>query len=197
MAGKDFLSGLMGSGIGGNFGVPSSFADFTGVQLGPDPAVDALKQLLSGMGNGDAKSTDRRQSDHNRGGDQSTGGKLVIKPRPTPPGYKPPLDRWHGIQMQPAAINSLQAAGRIGRLIAGHATSSYRTYQQQVPLWRRYQAGGYIAARPGSSYHQQGLAIDDPWIRTNHKAMHYLLSHGWENGANFGDPNHWTYRVDG
>jgi hypothetical protein len=39
--------------------------------------------------------------------------------------------------------------------------SSYRTYDQQVQLWNDYQAGrGALAARPGTSNHGLGLAVD-------------------------------------
>lgn len=39
--------------------------------------------------------------------------------------------------------------------------SSYRTYAQQQILWQRYQAGtGNLAARPGTSNHGFGLAVD-------------------------------------
>src|SRR5579884_2568425 len=38
---------------------------------------------------------------------------------------------------------------------------SYRTYTQQVYLWNLYVSGrGYLAARPGTSNHGWGLAVD-------------------------------------
>jgi len=41
--------------------------------------------------------------------------------------------------------------------------SSYRTYAQQVELWNLYQTGkGNLAARPGTSNHGWGLAVDVP-----------------------------------
>lgn len=124
-------------------------------------------------------------------------GKLIIKPRPVPRGYKPPLDRWKGVTLQPAVINSLQdMPGALGRKTARHAVSTYRSYAEQA---RIYNSGVRPAATPGSSYHQQGLAMDDPWLRTaaGHKALAWLLHHGWNSGASFGDPSHFTYRVTG
>src|SRR5262245_46020726 len=56
--------------------------------------------------------------------------------------------------------------------------SSYRTYAQQEEFWAIYQAGGNLAARPGTSNHGMGIAIDlaDEWMRS------------WvdEHGAEFG-----------
>lgn len=40
-------------------------------------------------------------------------------------------------------------------------TSAYRTYADQVNAWNNYQSGrGGIAARPGKSLHEQGMAFD-------------------------------------
>jgi hypothetical protein len=41
------------------------------------------------------------------------------------------------------------------------AISAYRTYEQQVELWRQYQAGtGPLAAPPGTSAHGVGRSVD-------------------------------------
>lgn len=46
-------------------------------------------------------------------------------------------------------------------LLPTGSRSSYRSYQQQVDLWNDYQAGrGNLAARPGTSNHGLGLAVD-------------------------------------
>jgi hypothetical protein len=46
--------------------------------------------------------------------------------------------------------------------------SSYRTYDEQVYLYRLYQEGrGNLAAVPGTSNHGYGIAVDlaEPWMR--------------------------------
>jgi peptidoglycan hydrolase-like protein with peptidoglycan-binding domain len=68
-----------------------------------------------------------------------------------------------------AGLNPIFAA-RISAAIAdaeaatgGHAvvTSAYRTYADQQRAWNNYQSGrGGIAARPGKSLHEQGMAFD-------------------------------------
>jgi LAS superfamily LD-carboxypeptidase LdcB len=78
-----------------------------------------------------------------------------------------------GLQSRAA---SERIAGRIEKLDAEFAeavatllaafpqlkiNSAFRTFAEQAELYRRYQAGtGGIAARPGSSLHERGLAVD-------------------------------------
>jgi LAS superfamily LD-carboxypeptidase LdcB len=69
------------------------------------------------------------------------------------------------------------AAARAGVNLS--ATSGFRTMSEQQELYRRYQAGtGNLAARPGYSNHQNGIAMDiggvggrgtraDQWLRAN------------------------------
>lgn len=45
-------------------------------------------------------------------------------------------------------------------LLPNGSKSSYRTYDQQVYFWNLYQQGGNTAARPGTSNHGWGLAVD-------------------------------------
>lgn len=47
---------------------------------------------------------------------------------------------------------------RIGKTIT--VISGYRTYAEQAALYAKYQAGGNIAAKPGQSQHEKGLAVD-------------------------------------
>jgi len=55
--------------------------------------------------------------------------------------------------------NCCRSLGTVGVI-----TSGYRTFAQQQALWDRYQKSGfngkYIAARPGTSNHERGKAID-------------------------------------
>jgi len=49
-------------------------------------------------------------------------------------------------------------------------TSGRRTYAQQAKLYAAYQQGGPLAARPGHSRHEQGLALDWKWMNHNDPA---------------------------
>lgn len=42
----------------------------------------------------------------------------------------------------------------------GHVTSGFRTYAEQAALYQRYLNGGPLAARPGTSSHESGQAVD-------------------------------------
>lgn len=57
---------------------------------------------------------------------------------------------------------NMEAKGRYGVwLTPTGSMSSYRTYDQQVYLWNLYLSGrGNLAARPGTSNHGWGLAVD-------------------------------------
>jgi hypothetical protein len=96
----------------------------------------------------------------------------------------------------PAASSAgamIQAARRDGVHIG--ITDSYRPYAEQVDLARRkglYSQGG-LAAKPGTSDHGWGLAVD---LDLNAKAQAWMGA----NGARYGfvadtprEPWHWTY----
>lgn len=55
--------------------------------------------------------------------------------------------------------------GENGRV---YVSSSYRTHAEQVAAYATYQAGGPLAAVPGTSMHELGLALDVPNVRTTH-----------------------------
>jgi hypothetical protein len=68
--------------------------------------------------------------------------------------------------------------------------SAYRTSQQQRDAYRRYQTGqGGIAARPGMSRHEKGLAVD---VSNYAEAAPYLKKYGLENPIK-GDANHFQF----
>ena len=56
--------------------------------------------------------------------------------------------------------------------------SSYRTFAEQEEFWAKYQAGGNLAAKPGTSNHGLGKAIDvrETWMES------WLHEHGGEFG---------------
>lgn len=78
--------------------------------------------------------------------------------------------------------------------------SGGRTYAEQVEAYRKYQNGGPLAAKPGTSLHESGIAVDigGP-IASYDTAQHLWLQQnaaqfGWYwVGANFGEPWHWEY----
>ena len=57
--------------------------------------------------------------------------------------------------MREATIAWLDAGGGRFRIFSG-----VRTYAEQVDLWNKYLAGGNLAARPGTSKHERGEAVD-------------------------------------
>lgn len=58
------------------------------------------------------------------------------------------------------ALAAMDAAYRsqFGRGLS--VNSGGRSYQDQVEAWRKYQNGGNLAARPGTSVHESGRAVD-------------------------------------
>lgn len=79
--------------------------------------------------------------------------------------------------------------------------SAFRTMGEQKKLYKKYQEGGNLAAKPGYSNHQSGVAVDinraaanagdspiDVWLRNNaHKYGFYNTV------AN--EPWHWEWRM--
>lgn len=94
-----------------------------------------------------------------------------------------------------AAFHELEAAARENG-VSLRVTDSYRSYESQVDVARRkglYSEGG-LAARPGSSQHGWGLAVD---LDLDQGAQAWMRA----NGARFGfvedvprEPWHWTFR---
>jgi hypothetical protein len=75
----------------------------------------------------------------------------------------------------------------------GGPISSYRTYAEQEETWAIYQAGGNLAAVPGTSNHGWGLVVDIP----NSWEQEWMREHGpkfgWEKTEAFSEPWHFTY----
>jgi D-alanyl-D-alanine carboxypeptidase len=93
------------------------------------------------------------------------------------------------------AFGELAAAARADG-ISFSVNDSYRSYEQQVDMARRkglYSEGG-LAARPGTSQHGLGMAVD---LDLNPEAQAWMRA----NGARFGfvedvprEPWHWTFK---
>lgn len=87
--------------------------------------------------------------------------------------------------------------------IALYPESAFRTMEEQEALFKAYQAGtGNLAARPGYSNHQSGIAVDVS-VRGSFSSAEYrwLEAHapsfGFVNtGKTFSQPEpwHWEYR---
>lgn len=81
-----------------------------------------------------------------------------------------------------AAFNAMnvEARRRGLELRPTGSMSSYRNYAQQQILWQRYKAGtGNLAARPGTSNHGFGLAVDFATPEMRELVNHIGASFGW------------------
>lgn len=119
---------------------------------------------------------------------------------PLPAGLTPQLVSWEGVILNPVAMASFQEASRI----VGHpirVTDSYRSHEQQAQAYARKPG---LAAPPGSSYHERGLAIDvdgddyggyaTPAYRRVAEVLERL---GWHRFDPEREPWHFSYLVTG
>ena len=75
---------------------------------------------------------------------------------------------------------NVEARKRGLQLVPTGSASSYRTYEQQVSLWRLYQSGrGALAAHPGGSNHGWGLAVDVPTREMRRMVDQIGTPYGW------------------
>lgn len=75
-----------------------------------------------------------------------------------------------------AACNDRRLAGRV------RVSSGYRSLAEQWVLWRRYLAGGNLAAYPGTSNHGRGQAVDIGWWDPSRADWGLLRAVGTEHG---------------
>lgn len=74
-----------------------------------------------------------------------------------------------------AALAKANAAMKAAGLGTFSISSGFRTYDQQVALYKKYLAGkGNLAAKPGSSWHEKGTAVDLNWSQLNNKQREWL-----------------------
>lgn len=85
-------------------------------------------------------------------------------------------------QYLPAYLDTLRraTAAAIDYGQAVHVNESFRTLAQQEYFWNAYQHGGSIAARPGTSLHEKGLALDIPNARSISKLIKALRKQGFK-----------------
>ncbi|WP_434384855.1 peptidoglycan-binding protein [Melittangium boletus] len=96
-----------------------------------------------------------------------------------------------------AAFNRMHAAAaRAG--INLHVNSGFRSMAEQQELYRKYLNGtGNLAAKPGYSNHQGGIAVDINVGGTGTSTYKWLAAHGAEYGFKRtvpSEPWHWEYR---
>ena len=81
-------------------------------------------------------------------------------------------------EVAPYAIAMINAAAQDG--VTLYVTSGFRTMTEQQRLWDAYRAGtGNLAARPGKSKHQTGIAIDIRYWMTQPNAPDYNTAYDW------------------
>lgn len=91
----------------------------------------------------------------------------------------------------PMVTNAVGIARDLGW--RGVVTSGFRTYQEQSALYQRYLAGGPLAARPGTSSHEKGQAVDVTDYGTFGRIMRGLpRGLGLQNKLGSRDPVHFS-----
>jgi hypothetical protein len=96
--------------------------------------------------------------------------------------------------LEPKAASALEAAGASSML---SVTSAFRTIAQQYLLYRWYQNGQCgisLAAVPGNSNHETGIAVD---LGNYSSVVGLMSSHGWSHSYPSSDPVHFDYTAGG
>lgn len=76
----------------------------------------------------------------------------------------------------------------------GDVGGGYRSPQGQADIYAQKPG---LAAPPGSSYHQEGLALDLASALQNAQASKLFQQAGWNQFSPSGEPWHWSYGVTG
>jgi len=96
--------------------------------------------------------------------------------------------------LEPKAATGLEAAGAASTL---SVTSAFRTIAQQYLLYRWYQNGQCgisLAAVPGNSNHETGIAVD---VSNYSAEISNMSNHGWTHTYPSSDPVHFDYTAGG
>jgi hypothetical protein len=120
--------------------------------------------------------------------------KNVIIPKPSSPKGRQLLETYKGVTLQPNALLSLIKADKAtpGHLFSMGQIGSYRSMAEQR---RVYAQKPGLAAPPGTSYHQKGLAID--FGGASQAVQNYLRHHGWNQFSRSTEPWHYSYHWTG
>jgi len=125
-----------------------------------------------------------------------TRGPSIIIPD-DPCASPPPLQSWHGVTLQPLAMASFKravlASGRTIRVV-----QSYRSCADQRAACTRVcgDPNGCAdrCAKPGTSYHQLGAAVDVTEATLGRpQAVQALIQEGWCQSLPGSDPGHFSY----
>jgi hypothetical protein len=125
-----------------------------------------------------------------------TRGDGVIRPD-DPCTERPPLRTWRGVTLQPVALRAFKLAVRYSREPI-YVSQSYRSCGQQAKACRTIcgNANGCPGrcARPGTSYHQLGAAVDITQESLDSPGVIEAFERaGWCQSASENDPGHFSY----
>jgi len=86
---------------------------------------------------------------------------------------------WRGRSLHPAVANAARQiiAELARRGLRAVITSGYRSLAKQRTLYNRYRRGGPLAAAPGNSAHNFGLAVDIAFPGEPRTSRHYATMH--------------------
>jgi len=145
----------------------------------------ALSQLTRGGGAGSL----------NYGGDTPPGRGIFFNNEvdPLQPG-DPRLVQVGGVTLARPAARSLRDIIQDLNLQGTDFGGGYRSPQEQAALVASKPG---LAAPVGSSYHQEGLAIDLAAALQNARVERALAQAGWNQFSPSGEPWHWSYGVTG
>lgn len=108
---------------------------------------------------------------------------------PSPSNTVRPLSFAPSHRLRGDAAAAIEAA--VVESSAPRITSSFRTYAQQAALYELYKSGkGNLAAPPGFSLHESGLAID---ARGSPEWEAAMVRQGFKRTVK-SEPWHWEYR---
>ena len=86
---------------------------------------------------------------------------------------------WRGRSLHPVVASA--ARGIVAELarrgLRAVVTSGYRSLAKQARLYEAYRRGGPLAARPGQSAHNFGLAVDIAFPGEPRSSRHYATMH--------------------
>lgn len=99
-----------------------------------------------------------------------------------------------GTQLARPAARSLRGILQDLGLQGSDVGGGYRSPAEQVAI---HNAKPGLAADPGSSYHQEGLAIDLAAALQNKRFEQAMAQSGWNRFSPGGEPWHWSYGVTG
>jgi len=222
------LQGLL-SGVPGATAGPTSTAiqragaDSDAKRMGlPSSPGSPIIDMLGALGNSDRTAAAQQQQlttiAHQTAQGQSPVGRPYDYSTPAGTSYK---GNYSGVSYTKQQAGAKGMGGRSGLTVkAGNSLTAlerqffgvfgtgfkinygYRSSKEQARLYALYKAGkGNLAAPPGHSMHERGIAIDlgGPFTNAN-SAQHRWLQrngpkYGWYwVGKNYGEPWHWEYR---